>query len=44
MRELFRSKARAEMQRAGYTRLNKPIPSGTVIYPSVFAQRWREFA
>ena len=43
MRELLRNKARAAMQRAGYTWLNKPIPSGTVIYPSFFAQRWRDF-
>ena len=39
MREFLRSKARAAMQRAGYTRLNKPIISGTAVYPSLFAQR-----
>lgn len=43
MRELLRSKARAAMQRAGYTRINKQIVSGTAIYPSIFAQRWRNF-
>lgn len=43
MRELLRSKARAAMKRAGYTKLNKRIVSGTAIYPSIFAQRWREF-
>ena len=44
MRELLRSKARAAMRRAGYTRLNKPryAPNGGKL-PSVFAQRWREF-
>lgn len=43
MRELLRSKARAAMRRAGYTRLNKQIVSGTAIYPSIFARRWREY-
>ena len=43
MRELLRSKARAAMQRAGYTRLNKPTYNQQGRGPSVFAQRWREF-
>lgn len=42
-RELLRSKARAAMRRAGYTQMNKRIISGTAVYPSIFAQRWREF-
>ena len=42
-RELLRSKARAAMQRAGYTRLNKPTYNQHGRCPSVFAQRWREF-
>lgn len=44
MRELLRSKARAAMQRAGYTRLNKPTYDPIMgKCPSVFAQQWREF-
>ncbi len=43
MRELLQSKARAAMQRAGYTRLNKPTYNQQGRGPSVFAQRWREF-
>lgn len=43
MRELLRSKAQAAMQRAGYTRLNKPTYNQQGRGPSVFAQRWREF-
>lgn len=43
MRELLRSKARAEMQRAGYTKLNKPTRTMQGYGPSIFAQRWREF-
>lgn len=44
MRELLRGKARAAMQRKGYTRLNKPryAPNGGK-HLSLFAQRWREF-
>lgn len=45
MRELLRSKSRATMRRAGYTRLNKPTRIYPVGYgPSIFAQRWREFS
>lgn len=44
MRDLLRSKARAAMKRAGYTRLNKPryTQNGGKLQ-SLFAQRWREF-
>lgn len=44
MRELLRSKARAAMKQAGYTKLNKPryAPNGNKL-SSLFAQRWREF-
>ena len=43
MRELLRSKARAAMQRVGYTRLNKPTRTMQGYGPSLFAQQWREF-
>lgn len=44
MRKLLRSKARAAMMAAGYVKLNKPqyaLNGGK--FPSIFAQRWREF-
>ena len=44
MRELLRAKARAAMQRRGYTRMNKPQFDPIMgRMPSIFAQRWREF-
>lgn len=43
MRELLRSKARAAMQRAAYTRLNKPTRTMQGYGPSLFAMRWMEF-
>lgn len=41
MRKLMRSMARAKMRKAGYRRINKPMPGGG---PSYFARRWREWA
>lgn len=43
MRELLRSKSRAAMKWAGYTRLNKPTRTMQGYGPSIFAKRWREF-
>lgn len=43
MRELLRSKARANMLRKGYIRINKPTRTMQGYGPSIFAQQWREF-
>lgn len=43
MRELLRSKARAAMRYAGYTKLNNPTRTMQGYGPSLFAQRWRKF-
>lgn len=50
MRQLLRSKARAAMERRGIQHMNKPrwtISRKTGMpqrVPSIFAERWREFA
>ena len=44
MRQLLRAKARHNMKKAGYTKINKSryAPNGAKL-PSFFAQHWREF-